>query len=250
MSSFRKAIKSILPYELIEIYKLKKKRSKFRNKDIKETFDSIAQDNFWSSEESVSGPGSELQHTKTLISKLNNVFVKYEIKTVLDLPCGDFNWMQKVDLSNTQYLGADIVESIIINNKSKYENDSIQFEMMDIITSKLGKHDLVLVRDCLVHFSYENIVKTIKNLKNSGSKYLLTTTFPDIAKNKDIVSGEWRPLNFAIYPFHFSEPIELINENYQGKERYKSKSMALWEISDLRIPFRLQMYCMLHKIFN
>jgi len=250
MSSFRKIIKSILPLELIEIYRLKKKKSKFRGKDIKETFNSIAEDNFWSSEESVSGPGSELQHTETLISELNKLFKKYQITTVLDLPCGDFNWMQNVDLSNTQYLGADIVERIISHNKEKYENDTIKFEIMDIITSKLGKHDLVLVRDCLVHFSYLNIVKTIKNLKNSGSKYLLTTSFPGIDKNKDIVSGQWRPLNFAIYPFYFSEPIELINENYQGKEKYKSKSMALWKISDLKIPFRLRFYCVLYKIFN
>ena len=74
MSSFRKIIKSILPLELIEIYRLKKKKSKFRGKDIKESFNSIAEDNFWSSEESVSGPGSELQHTETLISELKKYF--------------------------------------------------------------------------------------------------------------------------------------------------------------------------------
>ncbi|MFD1064144.1 class I SAM-dependent methyltransferase [Winogradskyella litorisediminis] len=250
MQSVRKVIKAILPYELIEIYRLKKRKSKFKHKNIKETFNAIADENFWSSEESVSGPGSELQHTQTLIAELNSLFEEYKISTVLDLPCGDFNWMRKVDLSNINYLGADIVEDIIEENKLKYQSEYIEFEMMDIITSNLGKHDLVLVRDCLVHFSYVNIVKTIKNLKRSGSKYLLTTTFPGIDSNKDIVSGEWRPLNFAIYPFFFPKPIELLNENYQGKEKYKSKSMALWEINDLRISFRLRLYCTLHKIFN
>ncbi|SHH38862.1 class I SAM-dependent methyltransferase [Winogradskyella jejuensis] len=250
MQSVRKVIKAILPHELIEIYRLKKRKSKFKHKNIKETFNAIADENFWSSEESVSGPGSELQHTQTLIAELNSLFEEYKISTVLDLPCGDFNWMKNVNLNDVKYVGADIVEKIIIDNKSKYETDSINFKMMDIITSDLGKHDLVLVRDCLVHFSYLNIVKTIKNLKRSGSKYLLTTTFPDINNNKDIVSGEWRPLNFAIYPFFFPKPIELLNENYQGKEKYKSKSMALWEINDLRIPLRLRLYSILHKIFN
>ncbi|WP_299114689.1 class I SAM-dependent methyltransferase [uncultured Winogradskyella sp.] len=250
MSTIRNIIKTILPLELKELYILKRKKSNFKKKTVKETFDLIAKDNFWSSEESVSGPGSELQHTKVLITELEKLFETHKVSSLLDLPCGDFNWMQNVDLSKLNYLGGDIVQDIIDKNKSQFEVENIKFDVMDIITSDLGRQDVVLSRDCLVHFSYSNIVKTIKNLKRSKSTYVLMTTFPGITKNKDIVSGEWRPLNFDIYPFYFPQPEVLINENYQGKEKYKSKSMALWKIRDLKIPFRLRVYCMLYKMFN
>ncbi|RZN83109.1 MAG: class I SAM-dependent methyltransferase [Winogradskyella sp.] len=250
MSSIRKIIKTILPLEIKELYILKRKKSNFKKKTVKETFDLIAKDNFWSSGESVSGPGSELKHTKVLITELEKLFEIHSVSKLLDLPCGDFNWMQNVDLSKVNYLGGDIVKDIIEENKMKFKSENIKFEVMDIITSDLGRQDVVLSRDCLVHFSYNNIVKTIKNLKRSKSTYVLMTTFPEITKNKDIISGEWRPLNFDIYPFYFPKPVVLINENYQGKERYKSKSMALWKISDLKIPLRLRMYCVLYRIFN
>jgi len=40
-----------------------------------------------------------------------------QIKTLLDAPCGDGNWINKVDLSGITYIGADIVPEIIETNK-------------------------------------------------------------------------------------------------------------------------------------
>lgn len=250
MKRIRQLVKLISPKELIEIYKIKNRDNRFRDKSVEETFNMIKNENFWSSKESISGPGSELKHTKTLVVELDQLFKSYKVESLMDIPCGDFNWMQNVNLKSINYLGADIVEEIIEQNRVKYASDSIKFKVLDIITSDLGKHDVIITRDCLVHFSYPNIVKTIKNIKRSKSKYLLMTTFPNIVKNKDIFTGEWRPLNFNIYPFFFANPIALVNESYLGEAKYKSKSMGLWEINDLKIPFRLKVYCLLYKLFK
>ena len=231
-------IKSILPDRMYAWgIIVKSKFSKFRNKSTKEVFTGIYNKNYWDSSESVSGLGSELIQTKSLIESLDNLLHNLEIKSILDIPCGDFNWMQRVDLQNKNYIGADIVEQIIKKNKKKYQEKNIKFKELDLTCSSLPQSDVVITRDCLVHLSYNDIYNSIKNIKLSKSRYLLTTTNSECNINCDIATGEWRKLNFQIKPFNFPKPILIINENcteYNG--RHKDKSMALWEISKIKLP--------------
>ena len=56
-----------------------------------------------------------------------------KITSVLDIPCGDFNWMQKVDLSNIEYIGADIVEELIKKNIEIYEGkNNLRFKVLNL----------------------------------------------------------------------------------------------------------------------
>ena len=43
--------------------------------------------------ETYSGPGSLLQNTGNLINELNIFIKEYNIKSIVDIPCGDFNYM-------------------------------------------------------------------------------------------------------------------------------------------------------------
>lgn len=209
--------------------------SKYKNLSPKEVFSDIYNSNHWQSQESISGSGSETKQTETIIRGLEKLLKEKNIESVLDLPCGDFNWMQKVDLSNIDYTGADIVEDLIASNIMKYKDrENIKFKVLNLITDPLPKTDLIFVRDCLVHLSFEDINNAINNIKSSGSKYLLTTTFTDLQLNLDIVTGDWRPLNLQEKPFNFSKPLLVINENCtEGNGKSKDKSMALWEINKM-----------------
>ena len=66
---------------------------------IKEVFLNIFNENHWGGTDSISGPGSDLTQTKILIETLPKLLEEYKIKTMLDIPCGDFYWMSNVDLS-------------------------------------------------------------------------------------------------------------------------------------------------------
>lgn len=199
----------------------------------KETFTEIYKTNFWSSNESPSGGGSELIQTKSLINDLEKLLKDMDIKSVLDIPCGDFNWMQKVDLSKINYIGADIVNELIKSNSMKFiKSPNLNFKVLNLIDDLLPQCDIVIVRDCLVHLSFEDIRNAIKNIKSSGCKYLLTTTYTNSHLNFDIITGEWRRLNLQKPPFNFPNPIFVINENCT-EEYEEDKSMALWEISKL-----------------
>jgi hypothetical protein len=207
------------------------KLSKNSHKTTKEIFSEIKKKNLWGNTESVSGFGSVLAKTETLVIELSKLFKEKSIKTVLDIPCGDFNWMRKIDFSGMSYIGADIVDELIEENMEKYGTENINFSVKNIIDDVLPKSDIIFVRDCFVHLSYKNIFESINNIKKSGSRYLLTTTFTGINKNYDIITGDWRPLNLQIKPFMFPEPKYIIVEKENGQ--YKDKSIGLWEIDKL-----------------
>lgn len=203
-------------------------------KSTEEKFNFIHQNNFWSGKDSVSGEGSDDAQTAAIREALPQIIAEYRIKSMLDIPCGDFNWMQAVDLSMLHYTGADIVEELIAANNKKYACSNKKFIKLNLIEDTLPKADLIFCRDCLVHLSLSDIRASITNIKNSGAAYLLTTTFTGCEVNEDIASGDWRILNFMLQPFHFPQPLLVINENCtEGGGSYSDKSLGLWRIADI-----------------
>ena len=190
---------------------------------MKDIFQRIYLSNKWGSNESKSGKGSELSSTEVIRKELPELVKKLNVKSVLDIPCGDYNYMKEIDL-NCDYIGADIVSELIASNSMKYPN--VKFMCLDIVNSKLPKCDLVIVRDCLVHLSNKEVFKALDNIKESGCKYILTTSFSEFA-NKDISTGQWRPINLAAPPFNYN-PIMVIKEGDRQKE-YENKSLYLYE---------------------
>jgi len=158
-------LKKFTPKILINIFH-KAKDKRLEKMQIENIFTEIKRKNIWGSLESVSGAGSEINQTKTLIMELPKLFKLYNIKSVLDIPCGDFNWMKEVDLSAVEYLGGDIVNELISDNISKYSLNNKEFKKLNIITDELPNKDLIFVRDCFVHLSYNDILKAIIILKN------------------------------------------------------------------------------------
>lgn len=185
--------------------------------------------------DSVSGPGSDIHQTSAISKELPILFYNLEVKTMLDIPCGDFHWMKNVKLNSLKYTGADIVEALINKNIELHANSDNFFQKLNLIEDKLPKVDLIFCRDCLVHFSYVDIFEALNNICNSHSKYLLTTTFIDRKHNKDITTGNWRPINLELSPFLLPQPLKIINEGCtEGQGAYTDKSLGLWKISDIR----------------
>jgi hypothetical protein len=199
--------------------------------ELKEIFTEIYQNNLWASGESKSGSGSELKNTQIIRNELPTLFKKFNIKTVLDIPCGDFNWMSYVDRTGVEYIGGDIVEDLIENNKKNY--NYIDFRVLDVTKDDLPKVDLIFARDLLGHFNYRSIDMAISNMKKSGSKYLLTTCFTKWDFNSNIEDGGWRPINLMIKPFNF-KPIYLINEDCtEGGGDYNDKCLIMFDLNRL-----------------
>ncbi len=204
-----------------------------RWKDTEDVFTEIYRGKKWNGKESVSGPGSDLGETSAVRNQLPAVCRRFDIHTMLDIPCGDFNWMKHVGFESMDYTGADIVADLIQQN-IRYEASNIHFCKLNLIKDKLPKVDMVLCRDCLVHFSLKDIFSALLNVCKSGSTYLLITTFTSRRENCDIITGQWYPLNLEIAPFSFPQPLWIINE--ESTERGgadKDKSLGLWRVEDI-----------------
>lgn len=233
----RKIIKKTPKY-ILKIYaNVQDRRRENRLKKItkKVVFTEIYQSNAWKGESSKSGTGSDTVQTQKITIELNTLINDFNIKSILDLPCGDFHWMKNVNLNTVKYKGGDIVDELIAVNNKKYASNQVSFDMIDVTRDKLPQVDLILMRDCLVHFSYTDIQAALSNVIKSKSKYMLTTTFVNRRINQDIVTGMWRSINLQQAPFHFPKPILVINENCtEGNGMFKDKSLALYLIEEIK----------------
>lgn len=201
---------------------------------LQQRFEYIYQVNLWGSQQSNSGVGSELAATEQLRQAIPKLSQRFGVQRLLDLPCGDFGWFRHINLEGIEYIGADIVPDLISRNQQLFSSNNQRFLQLDLVEDDLPSADLVLCRDCLVHFSYATIARAVANLKRSGSSYLLTTTFTDLQTNIDIMDADWRPLNLQKPPFNWPQPLEIINEGcFEEDGAYADKSLGLWRISDL-----------------
>jgi len=230
VSSLSKYLKRHFTLLVAAIRRLRGQRWRFGS--LQGKFTRIYRRNVWGNAESVSGVGSTLRETEVIRRGLPAILERISARTLLDLPCGDFNWMKGVNLNVDIYIGGDIVRELVELNAQRYGNDQRRFVTLDITRDRLPEVDVILCRDCLGHFEFADIFLALCNFKHSKSKYLLTTTYPSVRENEDIFSSDWRPINLQSDPFCFPEPLWLVNEqSLEGSE--SDKSLGLWRVSTL-----------------
>lgn len=199
----------------------------FRFRSADKRFEYIYQNNLWNEEETLSGDGSTLTYTKNIREHLPKIFKEFKISSVLDAPCGDFNWMQHVlkKVEGVSYTGGDIVTPLIRENKRRYETSNISFITIDITKDVLPDADLIIVRDCLFHLSYSDISLFLTNLSKSNIKYILTTSHVN-QHNTNILTGHFREMNIFIEPFNWTKDFL-----YEVEE--EERSMYLFKCNQL-----------------
>lgn len=202
-----------------------RKRKAYKNmlnlRSQKEKFSEIYKYNLWSSEESGSGQGSEIGYTQPLRKWLIEIIKELDIKTLVDAPCGDFNWMKLVMKEvSTSYIGIDIVDEVIEKNKSSYNLENVDFRIANICEDELPKGDIIMVRDFLFHLSYNDINNFLINLSKTDYKYLLTSTHivNQNYKNMNIQTGDFRVIDLFGEPFDFDSKLvkHRVNDFPQG----------------------------------
>jgi hypothetical protein len=196
--------------------------------DPADVFARIYRDNHWGDGESLSGAGSNQEATAAIRVALPAVLESLG-KSVVDVPCGDFNWQREAIPSAMSYIGGDIVQKLIDRNRKKYPDRD--FQVINLIQDRLPQADILLTRDCLVHLSLADGLAAVQNIRRSKIRYLVATTFVNRSFNEDIPTGAWRPLNMQVAPFNFPKPIGLVDERNGG--RFNDKALGIWRIADL-----------------
>jgi SAM-dependent methyltransferase len=198
-------------------------------------FETIYRKHTWG-RESRSGSGSEAEQTAAIKQAIPSLVAELNVRSILDAACGDYGWMSEIRLAIDSYVGLDIVPEMVAENQKKYGSESVRFLHLDITKDDLPRADLILCRDCLVHMSFNDIFRSLRAFKASGSTYLLTTTYPGaLRRHWNIVTGMWRPLDLELPPFNLPKPIKLINESTTEVTDYRQKSLGLWALMDLPV---------------
>jgi hypothetical protein len=201
-----------------------------------ERFELIYRTGYWKGlgKGSRSGEGSSMTATDAIRQSLPVMLKSRSIRTMLDLPCGDWHWMSTIDLGDIDYIGADIVEEMVTRNQLRYGASKRRFVKLDLTRDALPRCDLVFVRDCLVHLEEGQIRAAVSNIADSGSTYLAATTFSNVSHNSEPrLADRWRPLNLMLPPFSFPQPVEMLDDRSDINPHDAWKYMGVWRVSDL-----------------
>jgi SAM-dependent methyltransferase len=186
------------------------RKDRFRYKNDGNVFQTIYANGMWGKGESRSGGGSYISTTVKVREALPRLWEQYGVKTFLDVPCGDYNWMKEVPKNGVTYIGGDIVEELVAANNERYGGAGVSFQKIDITKDALPRADMIFCKDCLQHLSYQNAKRALRNFVTSSAVYLLTTSYPLTWKNWDIFDGDYHALNLRKAPFNLPEPLEKI----------------------------------------
>ena len=212
-----------------------------------------------------SGPGSTLQATTEHRAFLARVLAKYNIRNMVDVPCGDMTWMPAVSMPpSTSYFGGDISRSIVSFNQQRFAEDERfcnRFRAFDITCEvvRLGAEDLLHTKDVLFHMPTELAVAAVINFERSGAGFFVSTSFgkapskanryspskhgdngayADASYGKDDEVIGFTPINLEAPPFCFPPPLALsLNKHtHVDLQRYT----GLWSLPALNRSTRAE----------
>ena len=166
--------------------------------NLKSIFSSIYQTDFWSGG---SGPGSHPTAVTDYILVLTETIKKYNVKSVLDYGCGDWQFSKLIDWDNLidSYTGADVVDSLIQHHNQEYSTDKIKFENIDN-DWQFPQVDLIICKDVLQHLPTAIVTKLLSSFKKSAKFVLLTNDIAEV--NQDCVIGDWRGIDLSKDPWN------------------------------------------------
>ena len=192
-------------------------------------------------QESLSGPGSWLENTKDTVSFLNRIIKERDVKSILDLGCGDWNWFQQINLEGVHYIGWDADRQMIDDNLAKFSKKNIQFEVMDIVKSDYPNVDLILCRDVLFHMDFDLALKIIAKAKQNNG-YFAATSYKDSETNRgprqytNFSGWGYYDINLDVSPFDLIE-FEIDSQQEMKNSRpHNRRLVCLYDFSSDALP--------------
>lgn len=127
----------------------------------------------WKGSETPCGAGSRLNVTRDLVKWLPDLWKKYRINSFADLGAGDLNWMSHVKKPDSMVCSYyDLIPR------------ARHVHYLDITAYRIPKADLLICRMVLIHLNLHDVLAALEGMQDSGSKYLLATTWDTTSNEK------------------------------------------------------------------
>jgi 2-polyprenyl-3-methyl-5-hydroxy-6-metoxy-1,4-benzoquinol methylase len=176
----------------------------------------------------LSGAGSSLSVTSGIRANLPNALAQIGCRTMLDVGCGDLTWMSTIDIP-ADYIGIDVVQSVIERNIALYANTRREFRCLDATNEDIPDADTILCREILFHLSFNDIHQLLCNLAKKPRGWLIATTDVMTFFNADIRTGDFRILNLRRSPFKFPEPDFVVDDS----GLIRGRQLGIWRFGRL-----------------
>ena len=186
-----------------------------------EIFERIAKTNRWGDKESISGDGSSLANTDAFRTCLGTWLVKYGIRSLVDIPCGDANWQAAVpgigskasadapSVPKIKYRGFDISRTAVdrARRKNPEKRTGMIFDVLDLSVTVPPISDAIMVRDAIQHLPLEMGMTMLLHAKLGGARFLIVSSY-DFGRNKGTFLGGYYENNVHAPPFSMPPAIE------------------------------------------
>lgn len=131
-----------------------------------------------------------------------------------------------------RYTGLDVAcKEIARHNHVFHQRPSWNFFCVDVCKqSLLPGYDLIFTRDALQHLPMNMAIEFLRNVKNSGAKWLLLGSYIHEHDNRDINIGDYYSINLLDAPFSCNLPQETFSELSEEREK---KFMLLYDVSKM-----------------
>jgi hypothetical protein len=214
--------------------------------NVTDVFQSVYNNKEWGDYGGGSGIGSSDNFTESLIKSLPKLLIELNVNSFIDISCGSFSWMNKVvkymieNNESFRYTGYDVACQLIDKHKDSYNYlfPFVDFKCIDVVTTRLPAADVIFARHTLSHWPYEFTYKFLRNVKSSGSKFLLVDSmginYPT-NMNRRIFAGEFYLMDITKDPFQL-RPVKLIIEDGpdgENKNASDSHFMLLYDIENM-----------------
>jgi SAM-dependent methyltransferase len=212
-------------------FPIARERSEGPPSDRRRVFDGICNENYWGSEESLSGPGSELRGTEKYRKALTDFLRQRQIRSMFDAPCGDLNWMGEViSALPIHYIGGDISDAVL--EVARKRHPDLDLRHFDICCDEFPDVEVWHCRDALFHLSFDDVWLALANAAQSNIELALLTSHRAVwLKNIDINTGGWRLMDLERPPFSLPRPQEYIPESLPPAF---PRAVGVWPIEVIR----------------
>ncbi|HSY45831.1 MAG TPA: class I SAM-dependent methyltransferase [Steroidobacteraceae bacterium] len=166
--------RKVLPTSAVAAYRDHKLRILNERNQRKKTCEAIFTDiyarNLWGGQHGTfwSGSGSHNErvtkpYVQRIVSELERLGA--QSMTAIDLGCGDYSIGQQLAPSCGQYIGVDIVQSLIAHNQATFGSPRVHFLHANIVEDPLPVGDICFLRQVLQHLSNEQIAAVLPKLE-------------------------------------------------------------------------------------
>jgi hypothetical protein len=150
--------------------KRRTRRSSQQQQSAAEVFSQVYLENVWGGPagEFYSGGGSKDSFTDAYRDLVNSMLAEESGRrvTIVDLGCGDFRVGRRLVSPGIDYVGVDVVPSLIEHNRRTFGQESVTFVCLDIVEDDLPEGDLCLIRQVFQHLSNDEIARVLSKLRS------------------------------------------------------------------------------------